>query len=707
MKQGKRIISLVLVGASIMSLTGCSSIIGGAENYPLVSATTSSELRDYYAKALEYDSIISRNIEVHETNYELKDVSEEKAAVLTELTGKAQDILGKTEYELSEENLELVSEDTYNYIKAFLNDKTLNGGDITSIQGALGYYFVKVNYTLSNANIGDYTSYANLVGIHGAFYEDVFGEDQVDTAYLSTAADRMNDYYEENKIFKKASFNEGDMTFSIENTDSITVEESIEEAPVEESAEAPNTGTLEMPDGTSVDVIDENGDVIEDTTEEEAVETTDITEDMTALETAESTDGATTTHNERRVQSLPASVVNSVAGSSVRQTAYMHDIDIVFNRPEANGTISGIGLWSTGTDGLTLFGFDKSAVGGTVELTYVFKEAFDGSGEIVGYNIYPSSFELTSGITSSNGNTTIPEYLMEELEILLERSDRAIVNGDITALVSSTIYADMGMGMLRGYEEQSTNLLKHMSTIRRVISRDIANNAYLLEVETTRQEGPKDVDVYGTYRDKYLITIEQIDGEFYITDSVLTSRTVTKVPEINPESSATKRLAALNLTGEVSDSTKKAVEELLSSLYNAGTIRLLHGPKEINGQMVERGMYDCFNDNTEMLSSDDLEYYNSSIRDELMKYGSNVASTFAGTVTEWIGGTDNQVEFTTEELIVYKGRNTGVYRQCYYLVSCMEDKWVIDEITVLETSEIEGSDVTTVKERIGSDKFTY
>lgn len=720
----KRLLALSMTVVTVASLAGCSSVIGGAEKYPLVPGLTSSELRDYYAKALKYDSIVSRDAEVHETHYEMQPVSDEKAAELKELTNKAQDILGKKEYELTEDNLKIVSEDTFNYIKSFLNDKSLEGGDIESITGALGYYFVDVKYKLSGRSIGDYTSYANLVGIHGAFYEDVSGIDQLDAAYLTTAADKINEYYIENKIFKEAVFNTSDNTFEINDIDSIDeitngdefssepdipVGEPGETTP--EDTELPRTGPT--PDTTEADTNDtenpdsEEGIIPINEPDGVPVEDNADNEDLGVLDDIESNEGATTSNDGRRVQALPASIINQVAGSSVRQSAYMPDINIVFDVPENEGTIGGIGIYSTCTDGLKLFGFDKGKIDGNVTLRYVFREAFNGTGEIIGFNIYPTVYELTSGITISNGESTIPEYLHSEFEQLLERSDRAIVNQDISALVSSVIYADMGMGMLRGYEAQGTNVLKHMSTIRRIISRDIDNNAYLIEIETTRQEGPKDVDVYGTFRDKYYMVIEQIDGEFLITDSVLASRTVTKSPEINPESSARKRIAALNLTGEVPETSKKEIQTLINNLYQAGTIKLLRGPKEIGGQTIEKGMYDCFNSNPEMLSSADLEYYNSSFRDVLTKYGTNVDSTVNGIVTEWIGGTDNQVEFTTEELVVYKGRPTGVYMEKYYLASCMEDEWVIDEMTVLKQEEVSEVDLNIIKQRIGSDKYSY
>jgi hypothetical protein len=112
-------------------------------------------------------------------------------------------------------------------------------------------------------------------------------------------------------------------------------------------------------------------------------------------------------------------------------------------------------------------------------------------------------------------------------------------------------------------------------------------------------------------------------------------------------------------------------------------------------------MYDCFDSDTTMLSSDEYEYMNSLLRNKLIKYGTSTPATMTGTVTSWIGGYDNQAEFMTEELITYSGTNTGYYAQVYYLVSKMNDVWVIDERTVIDDREVTGSDLDSIKSRLG------
>ena len=111
-------------------------------------------------------------------------------------------------------------------------------------------------------------------------------------------------------------------------------------------------------------------------------------------------------------------------------------------------------------------------------------------------------------------------------------------------------------------------------------------------------------------------------------------------------------------------------------------------------------MYDCFNDDTEMLSADKLEELNSRIRSLLVKHGTNVSATHTGVITEWIGGSNNQIEFTTEEIITYNGMDDGVYLKCYYLLSNMSDKWVIDDIQIIEQEDVSGSELASLVDRI-------
>lgn len=713
MKRLIRFLSLGLIGTmTVTSLTGCNlNIMDDATKYPLVSALTTQEVVDFYAEALKYDSVITKNLDVQQTTYELKDVSDDKKSKLTDLQSKAETILGNMEYEYSKENAAIVSEDTFNYIKSYLNGNKLTNGEIKSVQGALGYYFVDVDYDVTSRSIGTFTQKTSLMGINGAFVQDPYdGIDKIDSTFLSTAVDKLNNYYAENKINKQASFDESSGVFTETETDGVIDDSAFVEDTGSETDTAGMTDE-EIPQASMNDLLDDADESVADTEESEETstadeETTEESGETTEDEIVDTTQGVsyTTMSSDDRVCKINVEEFNNVVGSSHKNAAYMPTLSEVYNIPSNEGTIGGIGIYPSGGNGLGLFGFDRSQISGTLTLRYVFKDTVDGSGDMIGVNIYPSKETINTGFTSADSNVMIPEFLRTEFEKLLERADRANIDFILPSLLGGNIYSDMGFAVLRGYEHNSVNLLKQMSTIRQVMARDSENNSYLLEVETTRIEGPKDVDCYGTYRDKSYVVIQQQGDKFIITDWMRMSRQTVDEPSINPDSATEKRLVALNLSGEVQDSQKKAIKSLLTDWYNSGTYRVLNGPKDVSykGQTVtvEKGMYDCFNSDTTMLSSDDKEYMNSQVRTLLTKYGSDVNATFTGTVTEWIGGYDNQAEFTTEELISYDGRSTGEYMTVYYLVSSIEGDWVIDERTVLNKQTVEGNDLTDIQSRI-------
>lgn len=750
MKNKKLLRIVAILSASSMLMTGCSSFVSeDVASYPLAPSMTSAELIDYYAKALDYDSVVSRNVTVHETKYEVKDISGAKADRLKELAAQCEALLGQNEYNATEESLKILSYDTYEYIKSTIDNEVLTDGKVENITGALGYYFVDIKYNISAKQPGSFKDLASMVGLNGIFRENYLGEYLVDTSYVTVMITKLNEYYSANRIAQHAIWDSaantvrivdgeapaGANTVVIEENNGYVPEEGfldgtdegfldgtdeIDEESLETSEESDNTETeeeasetntdedvadSENTDETSLDdVVD--GDITEpETTESEPILPITNNEVEVISEVSQSGKYTIVTPSNRRPQ-LDIELINEIAGSSVRQLSVCPSLDMMYTKPTAEGTMSGYGIYTAGGNGLKTFGFDRSKLDGTITLRYVFKDDTAGTGNIYGVNIYVTEEDITNGINITDNNVLIPEFLQSQLEQLIERSDRAQVNYDLSALMSGAIYEDLGIGMLRANKNKNTNVNKYMSKIRQVISRDTANNSYLVEVETTTIEGPKDVDAYGTYKDIYYVVVQQQDDKFIITDWLRSSRIMTSEPPINPDSNVQKRLIALNLAGTISDDTKEYIKELLGHLYTSGTNRIAYGPREvtINGQTVtiNYGMYDCFSSDTSVLSADDLEYQNSTLRNTITKKGMDIKAVFSGTVTEWIGGYENQAEFTTEELITYQGLNCGHYMQVYYLVSLENDRWVIDERNVLDEYEISDAEtLSTVQGRVG------
>lgn len=703
------------------TLTGCSGSIVGtdAASYPLTAALTQQEVLDYYAASMDYDTVISRNNEVDVNNYEVKEVtSVEKLEALKTALSKTQEYLKSSNYKSNADSNRYLTDEMYNYIRAMLNDKSLKNGRITSTTQALGYYFIDVEYDIGDSAIGTFKPTISLIGMSGGYVKNsLTGEDSVDTSFLTTAKKTLEDYFKENGMTATVEYNSGANTFLIKGLleetqpdySSSTIDagnNSVDEvSSVPSVPNAPGNTT----ENTETDETDENESNIPDVgnttdTESNTETTTETTTDGTKEEAVISKPQTNTPVAKKytaRTTGLDLNLFNKVVGFGSNK-AYIPRLDLIYNIPaSSNDAINGIGLYPSGALGLSEFGVNRENAAGTCTLRYVYKEDLANPNLLTCTNIYVTYYDMASGF-SANNDSIIPEFLSSEFGKLLERADRAMVNCDIAGLASGNIFEDIGMAVLQGYTENYGNILRQISTIRRILSRDMEKNSYLVEIESYRQEGAESADLYASYKDTIYAVIKQKGSEFVITDWMTMKRQLVGEPDINPDSAAAKRVVALGLTGAVSDEAKESATSLLNELYTASTMRLLTGPKTLDdGTVIERGMYDCFNSNPEMLPSSVKEELNSDIRKLLVRYGTNNKSFMNGQVTEWIGGSENQVEFTTEELITYTGHNDGVYMTCYYLVSNMEGAWVIDDIQVLSQEDVSGDGLNAIKQRIG------
>lgn len=719
------------------SLTGCSGGIVGtdARSYPLAAALTQQEVLDYYAASMDYDTVVSRSAEAELNKYETTEVtSTAKSEAIKEALNTTIGYLSSNGYIANEATDRFLSTDMYNYIRAMLNDKKLSNMKITDITQALGYYFVDAEFDVSAASLGTFKPTISLIGISGGYVKSsLTGEDSVDSAFLIKAAETLNDYFETNLMEAQASFNSSTGTFAISGLQGGTeqpdysestigsvgesgitdISSSVAEpnAPGDEGEAADSENTGDPADASNVE--DASGadpgveDVTGDTTGDATGDTTGDTETTTPGTAVDIPDRDNTPVKVERYQARTSGVdldtFKSVVGYGANK-AYIPELSLIYNIPaQTSGSISGIGLYPSGSLGASLFGSSHNSLSGTCTLRFVYKEDLSDPDILELTNIYVVYYEVDSGF-SSNNDSIIPEFLEEEFSELLERADRAMVNADISGLAGGHIFDDIGMAVLQGYTENYGNILRQISTVRRIISRDIENNAYLVEIESYRQEGAENdpgYDLYASYKDIIYATIEQKGDEFIITDWSTMRRQLMTEPDINPDSATAKRVVALGLTGSISDETKESASALLNDLYKASSLRLLTGPKTYDdGTVVERGMYDCFNSNVEMLSSTKKEELNSNIRKVLVKYGTSTSAEMNGIVTEWIGGSENQVEFTTEEVVTYQGHADGVYMQCYYLMSNLEGTWVIDDIQILEQTELSGDGLTSTVQRI-------
>lgn len=725
---------LAAVSCASMMLSGCgSSYIGeDVSKYPLVSFATEQEIMDYYAKSLEYDSVITRNVEVHETKYNMLPVSGAKEEVLKGLVSEIEGVLNRNHYETQEgEEIQdfskLISRDNWVYIKQAIDNETLLNGKIVDIGGALGYYFVDVAYDVSASPTGMFNQFTSLVPLNGAFKVSGYdGTYEIDIAYMQSAMNKLNEHFRTIGANRCAFFDSEQGTFEIrEGVSPYSVSTSLgttEEQSLGSSSEGSQIGDMDVDVSGQDAVIGDDEELPIDSadtgetggtsgaegTEGEAAGTTEdtpqtITEDqvskpeesrgLISYKSITSTDRKTT---------FDTKLINEVVGTSLTGRALVPNLDYVYDVPEPVGTMSGLGIYPYGESGLKLFGYDRSQLEGTITIRYVFKDDTEASGDILGSNVYITEEQISTGPDRADGSVKIPKFLEDQINILLERMDRVEVNRDLAGMIDGSIYEDLGLPVLAGFKDEGCNTLKNMSVLRQVLARDIENNAYLIEYETTMIDGAKDSDCYATYRDKYYAVVQQQGDKFIISDKARSSRELVEEPPINPDKAIQKRLIALNLSGDVSDDAQSEIKQLMSDLYTAGTNRKLRVPEEDRDGEIKKGLYDCFNSNPEMLSSLDLDYDISLLKNKLLQYGTDTQPMYSGVITEWIGGYENQVEFMAEELMTYKGRSEGYYMsQVYYLVSKMDDYWVIDERTVLDESDISGSQLEQVKERVG------
>lgn len=740
---------LCLALASVMmlsTLAGCGGrvIITDSTKVGLQPALTKQEVLDYYAVSMNYDTVVTRNTSADVNKYVLSPITDQSDVNnLTSALGITTKMLAQPKYTGNDMTRRYLSETMYNYIRALLNDKSLSNGEVVKAEQAQGYYFVDVEYDVNAGNIGTFTQASNLLGINGAFkHSSAFNTDSVDNSFLTAAERILNEYFRNNGITATATLAGNYLTISGNTdllTDGYTDENTGNISDIEDQYFNDTQPTQDMPD--MLDTPDELADIKDnkttDTDKKDAQEskkndaadsenkaetgdTADADADKQETGTENGTDTDTDADTEPVTEPEPEPVApvtptvkkvntrrpqininkfNSIVGSG-HNSSYIPELSNVYNYPAENGQIQGIGLYPCGGLGLTLFGFDRSQISGKITIRYLYKENLVNPDILTCENIYVTEMRLDDPFADYTASI-IPEFLTTDFEELIDRADRLMVNNDTTGLMSCNVFNDIGMAVLRGYEENNGSLLRQISTLRRVISRDIASNAYLVEVETFRREGDETADRYAAYKDRVYAVIQQEGSQFVISDWMIVDRTLVTEPDIDPDAATAKRIVALGLTGTVSDSARESATALVNALYKSSSDRVLNGPyTDADGNNVERGMYDCFNSNNTMLSASKREEINSHLRSILVKHGTKTQAQMTGKITEFIGGTNKQVEFTTEELVTYSGRNEATYMTCYYLISCIEDVWVIDDLQILTMDEVSGEGLQSIQSRL-------
>lgn len=637
----KKIIALTM--ALVIGLSGCKQSVDNIRSIQYEAWAQEADVMDYYTQAMSYKTVTKRTTEVQKVTYETSKVAEDTENSLVTAVNAIQAELAAEDWRPGFH----VGSQTHQYIKYLLDDKVLTATGKRNIETALGYFFVDIEYNMAPQTEATFTDSSKFVGIGGAFTNDYKGTIELDSDYMAQANQRVLTYCQENGVLP---------------------------------------GPLVMPDGHSSMV---------------------------------------------RKSFYDIGLYNKVAGTSQKQSSFMPPLRMVVAPAQATGNLSGYGLFPQGKFDMTDFGYDRTKLSGALTLRYVFKQNLSDPTKVEFKTVYCTGYTLGNmipgqgqtfsqqakdkvdtdkelvdadgeAVNEENLNHAsefeekakedaknllmVPEFIQVEIEKLVERSDRALSNGDLQAMLSGDIYADVGIGYLSGLYNNNVYGRRHMSNVEGYLAR--TGNKYLIDVETTVQENPKGTEQIGQYKSKAYMVVEQTGLEFIIKDYVVYDFLMTVEPQINVDSSTMKQLASANLTGTIPDTAKAEIQELLGKLYYVSTDRDLDG------------MYSCFDSDTGIVSGHEYEYMNSTLRGWLTKQGISTPTTYHGQVSEFMGGSSEQAELVAEELITYEGKPTAQYMQTYYLVSHYGNEWVIDNMKAIDLQDISAEEAQNVLNRM-------
>lgn len=392
-----------------------------------------------------------------------------------------------------------------------------------------------------------------------------------------------------------------------------------------------------------------------------------------------------------RTPKIDTKFLNKVLGASVNQTAVMPELTSVYQPVTTNGKLSGYGIFPQGNYTLGNFGISRNDISGKIKLRYVFKRGLVDSNKLEFKNVYITDMQLdgiAEKLENENYNSVIPDFIKTEVEVSLDRADRCISNTDLAGLMSGTVYGDIGVAILSGFFSEYGYLQQNVTSLDKVIARDNESNNYLVQISTARKQGARGGEDYGCYEYSGYAVITQVGNDFVVTDYLYDKCEMTREPQINVDDTIMKRLASLVNAGAIDPDDKTDIQSLIDNLYNGCTERNLDIMRE------------CYNTNIALLSSSRKEYLVSQLVNWLTGKGIDVETSYTGFVVDWIGGTNEQAEFLTQELIDYKGKNEGLYIKNYYIVSKYGDKWVIDDSKLVETKVVLGDELNAIRESI-------
>lgn len=650
----KKKYAILLLLLSVSTLTGCQK---ASVDIPLVSALSQQEIIDYYAKALDFSNISSKSNKKDGLVY--LDCSEEEKERFTKFYNETFESQLKAK---AYNNAFIIPSNQYNSFKTLIDDINLTNSAIKDIKKYQDYYYITVDYDTNMIESGTFNDNLKYLGINGALIENN-GNIKLDETFMLVSNTKYQKYLANQTSTKSAILPE--ITKEQPQEEIKETEEKAEEIEKVEDVKEVNEEKQEQLLTTSQAAPVEEP-IEQEETQKETIETNKV-EETIEKEIEEEIKEIVPPIKAYRKSNINVGIFNKASGSSENTSAIMPPLSYVYTNDLSKNNICGNGIYPSGRFDLTNFGVNTLKQNGKIEITYVFEKDMLNENKISFNSYYINNYTLP--YTNENIKQ-VPTFVEEEMKILLERIDRVIINKDIAGLFNGNLFEDKGASVLYGMLGKYNYIYNINTKLDKV--HEEKQGTYLIEFTRTIELGTTYGSDTSIYEEKYYATIKQQDLLFKLSDFMLVERKCVKTPQPNIESLTQKRLASLNLKGEVSDKSKEEIQKLFDNLYKASTNRTLND------------MYACYDDNTILLSSDKKEYFNSSLRNKLVKYGTWVKATYSGNVNEWLGGNNNQVELVCDETITYSNGKT-LTMQNYYLVSNYFGKWVIDDVKEIES----------------------
>lgn len=684
----------------LSNLTGCTQMSSELEEVQRLSKQpfrSMQEVMDTNAESMKYSSFSQRTA-VADYQAAYNRVSEEQSRKCTTFSSKVLAEHNKN----SDYDYEIMSSGQHDYWKNLLDDYIIDNPIATSIKEFSGYYFLTVDFTVKPNTMGNFLAAANYLGLDNCFKHDAYEMPVLNETWIAQAFSDINDYRRALELPEYRTFINSD-------TSQVYQQPTVEETEPEE-----NNDMLED-DDELLDTGDEGegdveGEVGEDTeTEPETQATNNAT-------TVENNSGEVYKPENRQIESsdtfngnlrkleYDVNEYEEVVGSSQDSVAFMPYLEQVYQSAPPSGAISGNGCYNEGINGLRDFGFNrtdlkqidyKDASGqpltveasGTMRITFVFKQNEIDKEQLDYVLAYLEKYESNNDFIAKYDTTnyvSLPEFITKQIEVKVEELDRLINNGDINGLMRMDTIEDAGLALKLAQYRNSADITTYVTDVKGCLERH--GNVYLIEVERTIADTPKDVGLVAQYKEKAYMVVRQKDLNFYINDIFTASRELTRQPEIHEISQQYRQIVNLNLSDVVTDEIQNQITStVLNDWAYYSNVRQLSNEKN-----EAFGMYGQFNTNRSVLSAERLEYINSKMRNYLTFKGTNEQAIVNIVPVSWIGGTEHQVEFITKEFINYPKFNEGKYLECYYLVSHFGNRWVIDDIQVIVEEDVSG-----------------